>query len=282
MKVLIVGGTSSLGMALKPFLNNSFEVFTAGRSNCDFHLDLSSSPKSISMPNWIDVVIHCAAHFGGESDDQIIESEIVNVLGTLKLCQSSLHSGVKHIIYISSMSASLNEDSKYFGIYGITKRHAEELATYYCSIKNIPLTILRPSQIYGEDLSFRKHQPFLYKVIEQAEKGEDVTIFGSNDALRNYIHSDDLSSVVLNVILNGVQGIFSVLGPEDISLSNVAKLIVGEFDNKSSINFDRSKTNIPDNVFQMDETIYKLINYFPKVTVKEGIKRLVNSMKQHS
>ena len=41
MKTLIIGGTSSLGCALKPVFSKFGEVITAGRKNCDITMDLN-------------------------------------------------------------------------------------------------------------------------------------------------------------------------------------------------------------------------------------------------
>jgi dTDP-4-dehydrorhamnose reductase len=86
MRILIVGGTSSLAKALMPVLSEFADVVTAGRSGCYMHLDLSDPMKEIIIPDGVDVVINTAAHFGGDDYDQIYQAEFVNVLGMLKLC----------------------------------------------------------------------------------------------------------------------------------------------------------------------------------------------------
>ena len=90
MKVVLVGGTSSISVALKQKLSEFCEVITAGRTNCDLKIDLSDSLENIVFPSDIDVVIHTAAHFGGKSASEIIEAENINVLGTLKLCEAAV------------------------------------------------------------------------------------------------------------------------------------------------------------------------------------------------
>ena len=113
MKILIVGGTSSLGCALKPVLSEIGEVITAGRKECDIRLDLNDPIEKITLPNNIDAVIHTAAHFGGKTVEEILEAENVNVLGTLKLCQAAVQAKAKHFILISSMFSCLNKNSAF-------------------------------------------------------------------------------------------------------------------------------------------------------------------------
>jgi nucleoside-diphosphate-sugar epimerase len=50
--------------------------------------------------------------------------------------------------------------SPFYSSYALTKKQGDELAESYCRANKIPLTILRPSQIYGDSDSFAKHQPF--------------------------------------------------------------------------------------------------------------------------
>ncbi len=103
-------------------------------------------------------------------------------------------------------------------MYSLSKKHSEELAIYYCKKNNIPLTILRPSQIYDEKGEFRKHQPLLYLMVDSAQQGKDIYIYGSNDALRNYIHVKDLVEVIARTIATGTTGVYSCINPNDIRL----------------------------------------------------------------
>ena len=109
MRILIVGGTSSLCQALKPVLSEFAEVITAGREGCDTHLDLNDPMERIELPKDIDVVINTAARFGGKSFDDIFKTESVNVLGVLKLCQACTKAQIRQLVLISSMFAGLTK-----------------------------------------------------------------------------------------------------------------------------------------------------------------------------
>ena len=67
MRILIIGGTSSLAFALMPVLSEFAEVITAGRTGCDVYFDLSDSVEEMVLPKDIDVVINTASSFGGKS-----------------------------------------------------------------------------------------------------------------------------------------------------------------------------------------------------------------------
>ena len=271
MKILIIGGTSSLGVALKSALSVSDEVITAGRNNCDIKMDLNDTMEKIVFPKNIDVVIHTAAHFGGKNSSEIVQCENVNVIGTLKLCQLAVKENIKHFILISSIFASLNKNSEYFGIYALSKRHAEETAEFFCSTSSLLLTILRPSQIYGNLNSFRKHQPFFYALTDKAENDEEILLYGNNDALRNYIHVDDLVTIISLVIRKKIGGTYSCLHPQDLPYSRIAKAALSAFKSKGSVGFLKDKADILDNVFEKDDSLYKKINFYPRISIEEGM-----------
>lgn len=274
MKILIVGGTSSLGRALKPVLSRIGNVITVGRKDCDINFDLNDSINKIILPKNVDVVIHAAAYFGGKNTKEILEAESVNVLGTLKICQAAIKARAKHFILISSLFSSLNENSPFYSIYALTKKQAEEITRYCFLTSSATLTILRPSQIYGDEDYFRKHQPFFYSIIDQVEEGKDITFYGSHDAQRNFIYIDDLTTIILKVVQNKIGGDFSCMFPKDVAYSQIAKAAIAAFRSKSDIHFLKDKPNVPDNIFNQNDSLYKKIDFYPQITIEEGMQKI--------
>jgi len=274
MRILIVGGTSSLAHALRPVLSEFAEVITAGRAGCDVHLDLSDPVEKMALPKNIDVVINTAANFGGKDFEQMFLAESINVLGALKLCQACYKVKVRHLVNISSTSAYLGTTSDYYGIYALSKKQSDEVVTLFCSSFNLPCTILRPSQIYGNEDTFRKHQPFLYTAIDKAERSEDITIYGANDALRNYIHINDFTKIISTVITEHVEGLYACTNAIDVSFSQIANAAIDAFCSTGRVVFLKDMGNIQDNVFPYDDSLYGKINYFPQISLEEGVKRI--------
>lgn len=278
MKVLIVGGTSSIARALKPKLVLFCEVITAGRSNCDLSIDITASSESIIFPNDIDVVIHTAAHFGGASASAIIEAENTNVLGTLKLCEAAAKSNVKHFIYISSIFSNLTPNAPNYSVYGISKKHSEELASYYCALNQLPLTILKPSHLYGVDESFKKHQPFFYSILEKAKNKENITLYGNNDPIRNFLFIDDLIDTIIQVIQQKVTGNFTCTQMTDVTYTQIAQAAYKAFGTNGLVGFLSDKPDVPSFKYDKDDTLYQKIGLFPQISLEQGIQKIA----QHS
>ena len=277
MKIVIIGGTSSLGLALLKHLSVEHVVLTAGRTNCDIFIDLRQNIEKFDLPKDIDVLVHTAASFGGNPGLEIEDMLQINTLGTLKILKSASNSNVKHFILISSIFALLKPYSPFYNAYSISKRYAEEISNYYISTNStgMTLTTLRPSQIYGFTDVFRKHQPFFYSIIDNVEKSKDIVIYGSNDPKRNYIHINDLVCVIERVIQFMPTGTFNCAYPEDISYSQVVAAAKKAFKSNSEIKFILDREDIKDNIFEKDITLYELINYYPRISILEGINLLV-------
>ena len=279
MKVVIVGGTSSIAVNLKPKLSEYCDVITAGRANCDLQLNLSDSLEDIFPPD-IDVVIHTAANFGGKSAKEIMEAENINVIGTLKLCEAAVKANAKHFIYISSIFSNLRSDADNYNIYSLSKKHSEELASYYCSLNNLPLTILKPSHLYGIEDSFRKHQPFFYSIMDKAKNNENLTLYGANDPVRNYLFIDDLSTIIMKVLQKSVTGIYPCAQMADVTYSQIANTAFKIFDTNGTVNFLSDKPNIPSFNYDKDDSLYKKIDFYPQVNIEDGIRKIAfNSIK---
>jgi nucleoside-diphosphate-sugar epimerase len=269
MRVLIVGGTSSLAQTLIPLLRERCELLTAGRNGCDVELDLSS--HDIQIPSGIDCVVNMAAAFGGKESTDTLQAMDVNVLGVIKLCHASSKENAKHFVHISSVFSDLKSVSPFFGAYSLSKRHSEDVAQFCSREFRLPVAILKPSQIYGVGPGFRKHQPFLYTIMDKAQSHEDIDFFGSNDPLRNFIHAQDVAKIISAVIAMKIEGTYHCVNPDNVTYSQIAAAAVSAFESKSKVKFLKDKPDIPNNGFVCDETLFRLVDYFPRISTAQGM-----------
>ncbi len=273
MKILLTGGGSSLAQVLRPVLTPFAKVLTAGRSGCDVELDLTWPAERFEVPEALDAVIHLAANFGGRDFASMLAAEEVNGLGALKLAHACHRAGTAQLVLVSSIFAGLGEESPFYNSYTLSKRHAEELTQLYCRSAGLPLAILRPAQLYGEGESFRRHQPFLYTLLDRAQRGEEIIFYGSNDARRNFIHVADVAEVIARVVRQRIEGRYDCAGLSNVRFSEIAAAAVAAFGSSSAVSFDATKPDIPDNAFAADDTLYRRIDYFPQISLGQGLAR---------
>lgn len=273
MKLLLVGAHSMLAQALQPRLTSFAEVLTAGRRGCDVTLDLAWPAERFDIPAGMDAVINLAAHFGGPAFADVLAAEEINVLGSLKLAHACVHTGAGQLVQVSSIYAGLPENSPFFGGYALSKRHAEELLQLYGRQAALPLAILRPAQMYGEGEGFRRHQPMLYALMDKAQRGEDIVLQGRNDARRNFIHVEDVAEVITRVVRQRIEGRYVCASLNNVKFSEIASAAVAAFGGTSRVSFDVDKPDIPDNGFETDEVLYRLIGYSPRISLQQGLAR---------
>lgn len=274
MKSLVIGSTSVIGKAVARELSRYGQVKLAGRRSADIAFDLNSQLPS-ACDERFDVVVLAAADFGGGQPDDLIRAERVNSVGTLAACRLAEQCGARHFILLSSRWASHQAKDPYFGIYSLSKRHAEEVASLYCQERGMALTVLRISQVYDDGEQCRPHQPLLYAIADKAQAGRTVELYGSNDARRNYLHLSDLAEVCARLAEQGIAGLFNCGHPESPRLSEIARAAFEAFGKPSDVRFLPEKNDIPDlPPFDCGHDLYEQIGFVPRVDVRRGFERM--------
>ena len=272
MRVLAVGGNSLLARSLLPLLNSFAEVITAGRSGCDVDIDLTWPKGRINLPADVNVVVNLAASFGGGGDDlaSLLET---NALGPYKLAQACVDAKVPRLVQISTIFSRLEESSDFFNGYALSKKLMEELLSFYSKKSGLKLTSLRPAQIYGAGEGSRKHQPSIYRMLDQAQNDSDIVIYGSNDALRNFMHVDDVAEVISRLVELEIEGSYDCLSLSNIKLSEIGNAALKAFGSNRAVLFDDSQLDIPDNTFEISTTVFDKIGFTPRITMEAGLLR---------
>ncbi|CDZ61598.1 NAD-dependent epimerase/dehydratase family protein [Neorhizobium galegae] len=274
MRVLIVGSSSMIGRHIGGLLSREHSVYYAGRKNADFFLDLERQEDHFPAGQEFDAVIHCAADFGGEREDDFFRSEIINAIGGLTVASISRKVGAKLLVLLSSSSAYYSPGHPFFNTYALSKRHGDELVSLYSQKFGLALTVLRPTQVYGTDDGYRIHQPLFYHIIDRAAQGKDVVLYGGNDAVRNYLHIDDLAGVVKRVLQRRVVGTFPVSSQRDWALSEVAKTAFDVFGTQGKVVFDTTKADVSSLPAPDSASFYDKIDMIETVELHHGIERI--------
>ncbi|MDH5765821.1 MAG: NAD(P)-dependent oxidoreductase [Gammaproteobacteria bacterium] len=274
--VLIVGSTSAVGRSVGRLLEKSHKVFFAGRRDADYYLDMGSVDVELPANLHFDVVIHAIADFGGHEEEDYCRAELVNAIGTLNICRLARKLGAGQIVIISSSFANYLPGDPYYNIYSLSKRHADELAQLYCGNHGLPLTILRPTQLYDAESRLKRHQGLFYLIIDKAQNGDEIVFYGSNDALRNYIYLDDFSEVIVRCIQKGITGVFNCPSPRSVKLTEVADTAYKVFNHRGSVRFLADKPDIVDLSAVPGSDLYQKIGYEPSTSLSDGIHQIRN------
>lgn len=166
--------------------------------------ELTDQKSLIEALKDIDIIIHCAAYLGNDSEIAMNS----NVTGVDNIAKIALKAGVKKFIHISTLSVYgeptegfIDETTlivqKHREVYVNTKSQSEQILNKY--IKNgLDVIILRPGAICAEENSYwgdRQINRMLKTDIVDWVHPEDIV---------PWIHADNLVEMILLVLSKGV------------------------------------------------------------------------------
>lgn len=235
--VILTGSSGLLGRRLKKISDNTFFDVSMAEG---FDITDAGSLSRIS-DNGYDCLIHAAAAFGNDEDENYRLNLEVNAVGTFNVCQLAKAKGIKHLINISSLSAVDDASNEYFNSYGLSKRVGEDIVKHYCGMHGIKCLILRFSQLYDELGEARVHQPLLYHLIDSIYSNKEITIFGKTDPYRNFLFIDDAVQIINNCIEQETGGLFNCINPDSFKISELIDLVGRVTSNDAKVKIEEER-----------------------------------------
>ena len=111
--------------------------------------------------------------------------------------------------------------------YGWAKRFLEQKAVIFSKQTGIPVSIVRPFNIYGERYNWVGNaSQAIPMLVKRVLDGEDpVTIWGSGKQRRNYIHASDCARLMIDVLMSGNSHPVNIGTEDTISMTELVALI---------------------------------------------------------
>lgn len=228
MKVLITGAKGFVGEYIYNNISLKHEVFTLGRKNSDYSIDLSDAVPSFNRS--FDLVIHAAgkAHVVPKTLESSEEFFKVNLNGTQNLLDGidNTSSYPKFFVFISSVAVyglingkNVNESSSLNALdpYGKSKILAEQLVLDWCQRNDVICTILRLPLVAG-----KKPPGNLLSMINGIRKGYYFNV-GIGDVKKSIVLAEDVSNIIL--IAAKVGGVYNLTDGFHPSMADLAKVI---------------------------------------------------------
>ena len=243
----------------------------------------------------IEYVIHFAAqsHVQNSFEDSLQYTHD-NVLGThvlLECCRK--YNKVKKFIHVSTdevygesmLSISENKKTEQSILcptnpYAATKAAAELIAQSYNHSFKMPIVITRGNNVYGPNQYPEKLIPKFIKLLNEDKK---VTIQGSGEQVRSFLHSYDTATAFEKVLENGKIGEIYNIGCDDnmeFSVMDIAKILIRKI--KNTEDYDKWIEYIEDRPFN-DQRYYisnsklRLLGWDIRIKLDEGLNNLINN-----
>ena len=305
-KIFIAGHRGLVGSALNSHLASLgySNLLTKGRQELDL-TDLRAVEKFFEtyQPEY---VFDCAARVGGILANNTYPAEFI--YQNLSIQNNIIHMAhkykVKRLFYLGSsciypkncpqpikeeylMTGPLEPTNR---PYALAKIAGIEMCWSYNRQYNTKFCAVMPTNLYGPndnfDLNTSHVLPALVRKVFEAKqsKKESITVWGTGSPMREFMHVTDLARALVHLaqlsdsmfdkLLVQPHGPFINIGVgQDVSIRELAELILKSFDFKGTINWDRTK---PDGTPRklLDVSRMFELGWNPEISLDKGLRDL--------
>lgn len=130
-KIGVVAPTSVVASNYIAHIEGKFQYVTIGRRCSDIIFDIANDDNLLIQYD-IDSVIYFAGVLFAKTGTDVCDMIDVNISGVIKVCEAVKKTKGCHLIFVSSINATLNDDSQYYSYYSLTKKCGEEIVKLFC------------------------------------------------------------------------------------------------------------------------------------------------------
>jgi dTDP-glucose 4,6-dehydratase len=162
------------------------------------------------------------------------------------------------------------------GVYDEAKRYAEALTMAYLRQQGVDTCIARIFNTYGARMRPNDGRA-IPTFLRQALAHKPVTVFGDGSQTRSFCYVDDMIRGLVLLAESGVHEPVNLGNPDEMSLLEMAKLVVELTEARSEIVFEALPIDDP-KVRQPDITrARQVLGWEPEVDLREGLRRTIDA-----
>lgn len=298
-RIYIAGHKGLVGSAVWRLLKSKGLENLIGFSSSELDLRQQAAVERFFEGEKPEIVIDSAARVGGilANDTRPYAFLMENLQIQNNLIDASHRHGVRKFIFLGSsciyprnspqpikeeylLTSPLESTNEWYGIAKIAGVKACEAIRREFGKDFVSLM---PSNLYGPndnfDLETAHVLPALIRKFHDAKSGghTPVTVWGSGNPRREFLHADDLAKAVLMAVENVFPDtLYNVGFGEDISIRELAEIVQKIIGHEGEIVWDSSK---PDGTMKklLDVSRIKSLGWNPTINLKEGIKSTYES-----
>ena len=159
-------------------------------------------------------------------------------------------------------------------VYDEAKRFAEAISAAYHRQNGVDIRIARIFNTYGPRMRADDGR-VVPAFINQALRGEPLTVFGDGSQTRSFCYVSDLVEGILALLNSSVTEPVNIGNPREISVLEFAKMIIAMTQSSSAIEYhdlpvDDPKVRVPD-----ISRAKSLLHWEPQVDLEAGLRRTI-------
>lgn len=304
IKVLVTGGSGLLGKSLQKIVKEEWHLDYEYKFLSSKDCDLRNKEGVFNLfenyqPN---IVIHLASCVGGVYDNMSRNYDFLinNIHINTNIIEACKNFGVKKLINVLStcifpdlnIKYPLTSDQLHNGLphysnigYAYSKRILH-VGSELLSEHGVKVINLIPTNLYGENDNYNLKSShvlpaLIHKTYLAKQNNEPLVVYGSGEALRQFLYVDDLSKIInyfsrSDIDKNSISCVVSPSENHEKSIKDVVSIISELMEFKGEIIYD---TSYSDGQYKKTATDKELKNYLPDfkfTNIKDGLKETID------
>jgi nucleoside-diphosphate-sugar epimerase len=294
--ILITGGSGFLGENIIKALKKEYKKITiynlsSSRSKDKSVINIIKNVKKIKNLDNIkvnfDYIIHTLALSHNNYCLDLADTDIINVHFTKNILEfAKKQKSLKKFIYISSIlvydqnnAIPVKEDARlniFNNNYSFTKGIAEMYVQYYQLKENLPITIFRPSNIYGPGQKYIDSPFLIPSKIYQGITEKKISVLDASPK-RDWLYIEDFTDAVIKSLKSKNNGTFNVAGEKQMSVEEIASIISKKL--KVPVTYQSKSLNTKKTFSCNINKIKKILSWKPKTEIEIGIEKTIKDIK---
>jgi dTDP-glucose 4,6-dehydratase len=166
------------------------------------------------------------------------------------------------------------------GVYDEAKRFAEAMTMAYHTYHGVETRIVRIFNTFGPRMRLRDGR-VVPNFIQQALRGEPLTVYGDGSQTRSFQYVDDLIEGIYRLLFSDEVEPVNIGNPGEFTIREFAEIVNELTDNKAGIITKDLRTQDDPQVRQPDITKAKsILKWEPQYTLREGLERTIPWFRQ--
>ena len=300
-KIYIAGHRGMVGSGLERKLRKEGYNNIVTRTSSELDLRNQQAVNDFFEKEKLDYVILAAAKVGGIHANNTYRAEFIydNLMIEVNIINAAYLNKVTKLLFLGSSCIypkmapqPLKEEYLLSGYlestnqpYAIAKIAGIEMCNSYRHQYGCNFISAMPTNLYGTNDNYHPENshvlPALIRRISLAEKNNEpsVTIWGTGTPRREFLHVDDLADACYFLLQNyDEQGLVNIGCGTDVSIKELAELMVAVIGYKGQIIFDTTKLDGTPRKL-MDSSKINNLGWSPKIVLRDGIIKTINEIK---
>jgi len=226
-------------------------------------------------------------HFAGIGDivpsiDSPEEYMSVNTQGTVKVCEGARINSIKKLVYAASSSCyglatvPTDENAKISLLYpyALSKYLGECAVLHWNKVYNLPVNVIRIFNAYGTRSKTSGAYGAVFGVfLKQKLAGKPYTVVGNGEQKRDFLYVTDVANAFYQASISEKNGeIYNLGAGNPQSVNYLVELLEGE------VTYIPKRPGEPHATWADISKIIKELNWKPKVSFEEGVKKILSKI----